>query len=369
MRVGLVRQSYSPSGGAEKYLLRLAAVLQSSGHVPILISGPDWPDDRWEHPDRFICETTKKQDLAPQIQTAKKELQCDVIFSLERVSTVDVFRAGDGVHQAWLDRLNQYDHPFSNFIRSKRAFHQHVLAREKAMLQRDITIIANSRMVAQELKTHYQLPDHKIHVIHNGYDPIAFNQEDRAHYRSKIRRQHNIPQDSPIIIFVGSGWKRKGVKTLIKSYSHPKLRQSHLIIIGKGAWNKHAPPNVHFTGSIQDVVPYYLAADTFVLPTLYDPFSNACLEAAAYGLPVVTTRDNGFSEILELFPNAGAICPDPVDHNALSQALIQQIERPHNRAPLDLAKSLPMNTNLQKTLHAIRGHLSSSDNSSLQHSI
>jgi UDP-glucose:(heptosyl)LPS alpha-1,3-glucosyltransferase len=35
------------------------------------------------------------------------------------------------------------------------------------------------------------------------------------------------------------------------------------------------------------------------LPTIYDPFSNACLEALACGLPVITTRANGFSEIIE----------------------------------------------------------------------
>ena len=43
----------------------------------------------------------------------------------------------------------------------------------------------------------------------------------------------------------------------------------------------------------------YAAADIFILPTIYDPFSNACLEALACGLPVITTRSNGFSEIIE----------------------------------------------------------------------
>ena len=42
----------------------------------------------------------------------------------------------------------------------------------------------------------------------------------------------------------------------------------------------------------------YAAVDVFVLPTIYDPFSNACLEALAAGLPVLTTTANGFAEIL-----------------------------------------------------------------------
>jgi UDP-glucose:(heptosyl)LPS alpha-1,3-glucosyltransferase len=56
---------------------------------------------------------------------------------------------------------------------------------------------------------------------------------------------------------------------------------------------------VQFLGEVADLVPVYAAADVFILPTIYDPFSNACLEALASGLPVITTRSNGFSEIVE----------------------------------------------------------------------
>src|SRR5207302_4250522 len=56
---------------------------------------------------------------------------------------------------------------------------------------------------------------------------------------------------------------------------------------------------VRFLGEVSDLVRVYAAADIFILPTIYDPFSNACLEALACGLPVITTRSNGFSEIIE----------------------------------------------------------------------
>ena len=70
-------------------------------------------------------------------------------------------------------------------------------------------------------------------------------------------------------------------------------------------------------GAVRDLPALYPAADIFLLPTLYDPFSNACLEALADGLPVITTRDNGFSEIIQdrvhgsiigSPPNTGEIC-------------------------------------------------------------
>ena len=65
---------------------------------------------------------------------------------------------------------------------------------------------------------------------------------------------------------------------------------------------KRMPPGaagrVRFLGPVSDMAACYAAADVFVAPTLYDPFSNACLEALAAGLPVLTTPANGFSEIL-----------------------------------------------------------------------
>jgi len=55
---------------------------------------------------------------------------------------------------------------------------------------------------------------------------------------------------------------------------------------------------VRFVGGVSDVRPFLAAADAFVLPTLYDPFPNAVLEAMAAGLPVVTSTRCGAAEIV-----------------------------------------------------------------------
>jgi UDP-glucose:(heptosyl)LPS alpha-1,3-glucosyltransferase len=77
---------------------------------------------------------------------------------------------------------------------------------------------------------------------------------------------------------------------------------------------------VHFAGAQEDVKPWYGMADCFVLPTLYDPFPNAALEAMACGLPLITTLQCGAAEFVESGVE-GYICRDPLDVVELARCL------------------------------------------------
>jgi UDP-glucose:(heptosyl)LPS alpha-1,3-glucosyltransferase len=97
----------------------------------------------------------------------------------------------------------------------------------------------------------------------------------------------------------------------------------------------------------------YLATDIFLLPTLYDPFSNACLEALATGRPVITTRANGFAEIIESGRH-GTVVQEPNDVEAISDAL-QFWSDPARRAQAQidnhaLATQFDISRNVSETL-------------------
>jgi UDP-glucose:(heptosyl)LPS alpha-1,3-glucosyltransferase len=110
---------------------------------------------------------------------------------------------------------------------------------------------------------------------------------------------------------------------------------------------------VRFAGHAKDPEAYYAAADVFVLPTFFDPFANATLEAMASGLPVITSRSNGASEILT--PGADGLVVDDLREAAGLARAIGDLTDPTRReamgrAARETALRYPWEGPLQATL-------------------
>ena len=116
-------------------------------------------------------------------------------------------------------------------------------------------------------------------------------------------------------------------------------------------------------GAVRDLPALYAAADIFLLPTLYDPFSNACLEALAAGLPVVTTRANGFSEIIEQRVH-GSIVDAPSNIAQICEALRYWSDASRREAArpaiLERAGHFDISVNVERTL-AVLTHVAKAD--------
>src|SRR6476646_9843613 len=112
LTIGFVRRGFSSTGGAESYLKRLAAGVVEKGHRVRLYTSAAWPSEQW----RFspIVRVKARSAIAFADEIKKKEStgvsgrrgpsDCDLLMSLERIWRCDVYRAGDGVHRAWLER-------------------------------------------------------------------------------------------------------------------------------------------------------------------------------------------------------------------------------------------------------------------------
>lgn len=261
--------------------------------------------------------------FADALEACKPKSHCDFLFSFERVWNCDAYRAGDGVHRAWLERRSHFEAPWRTWFRGWQGKHRQLLELEASLYSPDAKtkVVANSLMVKREISGFYGMPAERIEVIANGYDADELEPVERQNWRRTTRVELGLGENELVVLFAGSGWERKGLRFALQAMERLRqVRPARLIVAGTGRRPRGVShTGTVFLGAVDSLGPLYEAADVFVLPTLYDPFSNACLEAAAHGLPVVTTTANGFSDILDR-PEFGAAVP-PGEVPALVSAL------------------------------------------------
>jgi UDP-glucose:(heptosyl)LPS alpha-1,3-glucosyltransferase len=136
----------------------------------------------------------------------------------------------------------------------------------------------------------------------------------------------------PLLALVGSGFERRGVTTALAAIE--PFADVHLAIAGsdkeaeryvKSAERMGLAARVRFLGAMPNVRQLYGAADAFMLPSLYDPFSNACAEALAAGLPVFTSTACGTADWV--CPGENGWVVDALDVDAYREALSQWLQR------------------------------------------
>lgn len=355
MKFGLVRRGYSSTGGAEAFLQRFAVSLAEKGHELALFSTRDWPRAQWQHEFYQLSGSMSPGRFADSVRRVRAKGKCDVLFSFERLHACDCFRAGDGVHKAWLERRAPYEPWLKTWLRSLNGKHRTILTLEEKLFAQEGAgmVIANSHMVKAEIERFYDYPSDRIHVIYNGLPAKAIAAE-RDEVRASTREMFGLRDDAYLVLFAGTGWTRKGLRWAIEAIDRIDAPQPTLVVAGRG--NADALPEsdrVKFLGGVRDLPRYLAAADAFILPTLYDPFSNACLEALGAGLPVITTKYNGFAEIIEAGVE-GDVVSSPDDVLALAAALSRWSDPALREAvrPRLLAKAAnySIEENVRKTL-------------------
>ncbi|HBI09724.1 MAG TPA: glycosyl transferase family 1 [Franconibacter pulveris] len=307
MKLAIVRQTYNPNGGAERFVSRALNVLSQSGELDVTLIARQWEDAAgWQtltvNPP-FRNRRAREEGFARE--AAKQFSQFDIVQSHERIPGATLFRAGDGVHAAWLEQYNRILSPLRRWTQAFSAYHRYILQAEREMFTHPQLrkVICNSRLVRDDIARRFGLGAEKLTVIYNGVDTAAFHPDVQ---RFSQREAWGIPAQVPVLAYVGSGFTRKGVAVALKAIAaHPSV---WLVVAGR---DKHAKrfealaaklgvaERVKFLGPVADVKQVYGSADALILPTLYDPFPNVCVEALACGLPLLTSTQCGAAEWIE----------------------------------------------------------------------
>ncbi|MBI4307247.1 MAG: glycosyltransferase family 4 protein [Chloroflexi bacterium] len=184
------------------------------------------------------------------------------------------------------------------------------------------------------------LPNRAV-VIRNGVDASQFYPTNTADARRKLR----LPEQSHIILFVGTLTHRKGPLILIEAARllRDAGRPVHLVLLGDGDQRAEAQrlasryglgSSVYLPGPItHSEIPLWMnACDVLSLPTYYESFGVVLLEALACGKPIVTTRAGGIPDFVQDGVH-GDLVP-PGDPSSLAQAIAQVLDRRWDRDAL-----------------------------------
>jgi UDP-glucose:(heptosyl)LPS alpha-1,3-glucosyltransferase len=314
VKIAVLRKKYTFHGGAEGYSGSFIERLAEEGHE-IHIFAVKWHINGSHNNVHFhkvpaLTFNSFFRELTFAISSLvilnKWRRYFDIIQTHDKTLYQDIYRAGDGCHIEWLKQRLQRTNLWGKLSIVSNPYHWLILYLERSIFKqhRYKKIIAISELVKTNIIENYGVTPSDIEVIYNGVDIDKFHPANKNKYRAEIRQKHGLKDSDFVVLFMGSGFERKGVGYLIKAVESISEPVS-VLIVGKGknpslsTRTKGGRQNIIFCGPQKDNYKYYAAADIFVFPTIYEPFGNVHLEALASGLPVITTKKSGAAEIIK----------------------------------------------------------------------
>jgi len=313
LKIALVHKRLDLNGGTERDLYQTAEGLRDLGHqVHLFCSeyGVTAPRGTSGHtiPVVRLGRTLRLWSFALLAPKIIENHQCDVVVSFGRLLSQDILRSGGGTHRGFLLRMGQQQGGWRRLWQRLSIYHQSVLMIEEKQFSDGHfkKVIAVSDEVKCDIESNYQVNQDKIAVLYNGVDQQRFHPSRRAKVGDTLRARWKVPSEAQLVLFVGSGFSRKGLDRLITIWHRPPLSQAYLMVAGDDGrmghyqnWAKSvAGERILFVGRQDDIENYYAMADLVALPALQEAFGNVVLESLASGVPVVVSREVGAGALL-----------------------------------------------------------------------
>lgn len=310
MKIAVVIQRYGLIGGSEGFAYELTERLARREGVEVHVYANHWrqnesPVHLHRIPPLFLPAFLKPIGFASLSKRFTSSEHYDIVHGHEWVFGMNVLSLHGIPHRTWMRSIRKKRLSFSAVSRT--------WLEKKCMLgPKTPMVLPVSGLVREELLKAYPIPEKKIRVIYPGVSPERFSQLDRERCRQEIRERHGLLDLDIVILFVGMNFEIKrldlvlrGVANLVsQGRPHQKLK---VLVVGKGDIDRYTNLAAHlgisnrviFAGVTREVEKYYLASDVFAMPSQFDTFGMAVLEAMAGGLPVVITEKVGAKDLVD----------------------------------------------------------------------
>ncbi len=372
LKIALVIKDFNLSlGGGERYSVSLAREFQRQGiEFDVLCRSAESQKEFSIQILKVPRKTFSRSvdfDLAFQDFISTHSYSC--ILGLTQVRGCDIYRLGGGLLSVW-DKI-KYPGLCGKIKKTFSLNHRLNLQLEKQILEHPKLrfLVVNSELVRTQVLEEYPNHSERIFLIENAVNQeIFFQKNQTSAEKNNFLKSLGVTSENVILLFAANNFERKGLFSLLDALSEfPQKEQFSLIVAGRGdlasakkmVFKKGLESIVVFTGSYSNMADIYNAADLFVLPTQYDPCSNACLEALVCGLPVITTDWNGAGMYLNT--GAGTVIPSQNIKQGLKEALSQCLDPQAltlmKQKAAQAVRSLTFQKNAESLIHLIRQSL------------
>ena len=331
MKLAFCLYKYFPYGGLQRDFMRIALACQGRGHE-IRVYTLDWAGEIPKGfdvvivPVNALTNHTRYKNYSDWVEESLQADPVDCVVGINKMPGLDLYYAADSCYEekaqsqrGWMYRqLPRYQH-FAEYERAVFGEHE------------SVQVLMISETQKPFFKKYYGTPESRMHFLPPGISRDRIAPENAEQVRQKKRRELNVADDEKLVLMVGSGFIKKGLRRAlhaIRSLDRPLRQKTWFYIIGE---DNQAPfkrlalllgisDRVVFMSGRDDVPEFMLAGDLLLHPAMDENAGIVLLEAIVSGLPVLATDVCGYGHYIEE-AGVGELVPSPFKQSYLNQRL------------------------------------------------
>jgi UDP-glucose:(heptosyl)LPS alpha-1,3-glucosyltransferase len=328
---------YFPYGGMQRDFRRFVEECQLRGHscriYYIHWQGEQIPNaDLRQVPASAAGNHTRNERYWRWVKADLEKDPVDGVIGFNKMPGLDVYYAADS---CYLDKAYQER---GVLYRLGPRF-RHFAAYERAVFgaDSDTQILLISDTEQAKFEHYYHTSRQRMTMLPPGISPDRRAGPDAQLRRTASRGALGLADNSHALLFVGSGFIKKGLDRAISALAaagdREPQRDVQLFVVGQDkerrfrrlAQQLGVAQRVHFLGGRDDVPDLLLAADALIHPALDEAAGIVLLEALVAGLPVLVTDVCGYANHIAK-ASAGLVLASPFVQDDLNAAVLQSMD-------------------------------------------
>lgn len=335
MKLAFCLYKYFPYGGLQRDFLRFNQVARSRGHE-VVVYCRSWQGPKPEGADirllpvRRLTNHASNRAFTVLLQEALRKDPVDAVIGFNKMPGLDVYYAADSCYQC-----SAREEHSSLYRLGPRYRHFSAFEREVFAPGHDTLVLLISEVERRKYLSCYPDVEERTVMLPPGISRDRCRPQDAGVRRNETRANLGIDQNEHLMLFLGSGFIKKGLDRAIRALASLPVEyreRSRLLVVGQDkparfrrlAENLGVADRVIFVGGRDDVPELLLAADVMVHPALDEAAGIALLEAMVAGLPVIVTAVCGYAVHIGR-AGAGKVLPSPFSQLELNKALHQAL--------------------------------------------